>query len=196
MERLNKRNRRALKAAAIPAALVASALVVWQGSYAAFSATTNNASNAWAAGKVLLVDDDAGAAAFTVAGIKPGSTGAKCILVTSNGTLPGSVKMYLANVSTTNALSGSLNMQVEEGTGGTFASCATFVPSATIMNTNLAAAALANTNFASGVGTFPLVGVVGETKSYRITWTLSAAAPSTVMSGTAAADFVWEAQNS
>ncbi len=196
MERLSKRNRRALKAAAIPAALVASALVVWQGSYAAFSATTNNAANAWAAGKVLLVDDDAGAAAFSVSGIKPGSTGQKCILVTSNGTLPGSVKLYTSGVATTNALSGSLNIQVEEGSGATFASCAAFVPSGTILNTNLAAAALANTSFATGVGTWALAGVVGETKSYRITWTLSAAAPSSVMSGTAAADFVWEAQNS
>lgn len=196
MERLSKRNRRALKAAAIPAALVASALVVWQGSYAAFSATTNNAANAWAAGKVLLVDDDAGAAAFSVTGIKPGSTGAKCITVTSNGTLPGSVKMYLANVATTNALSGQLNLQVEEGTGGSFGTCTGFTPTSTVMNTNLAAAATANTSFATGVGAFALAGTVGENRTYRITWTLSAAAPSTVMSGTAAADFVWEAQNS
>ena len=65
MNKPTGRQRRMLKAAAVPAALMASALVVWQGSYAAFSATTSNAGNNWATGGVSLTDDDAGSARTT-----------------------------------------------------------------------------------------------------------------------------------
>ena len=49
-ERLDPRRRRALRAAAPVAGLLAAGLLVWQGSYAAFSATTSNTNDAWSTG--------------------------------------------------------------------------------------------------------------------------------------------------
>jgi len=202
MHRPTERQRRVLKAVAIPGALLASALMVWQGSYAAFSATTSNAGNNWATGKVALVDDDAGAAAFAASGLKPGSTGSKCIQVTSNGTLPGSVKLYSANVASTNSLASYVQLKVEQGSGATFAGgCGAFVPTGYVLGSAATSVTLAtfgstNTNFTNGVGSWALAGTAGESRSFRITWTIDAAAPSTVQGSTASGDFVWEAQNS
>jgi hypothetical protein len=72
--------------APVAAFLVVGALVV-VGSRAAFSATTANTANAWSAGTVVLSDDDSGSAMFNMSLMKPGSTSAKCIVVTYSGTL-------------------------------------------------------------------------------------------------------------
>src|SRR4051794_4529260 len=71
--------------AAVPAAVLASGALVWQSSYSAFSATTSNPTNNWTAGTVALADDDSNTALFTATNLKPGSTGTKCIAVTSTG---------------------------------------------------------------------------------------------------------------
>jgi len=96
-----KRRRRALRAAAPVAGLLAAGLLVWQGSYAAFSATTQSNSNAWVTGSLSLTNDGgtgvfAGTttATFNELGLKPGSTATKCITVKSVGTAVGSLKMY------------------------------------------------------------------------------------------------------
>ncbi len=78
---------------AIPAALVASGIVVGTASYSAFSATTSNPTSNWSAGNVNLTDDDNNVALFTATGLKPGSTGTNCIAVTSTGSLPSTVKL-------------------------------------------------------------------------------------------------------
>ena len=45
--------RRAVRAIAPVAGLLAAGLLVWQGSYAAFSATSSNTANAWTTGEVV-----------------------------------------------------------------------------------------------------------------------------------------------
>ncbi len=107
--------RRAIRAVAPVAGLLAAGLLVWQGSYAAFSATTNNTSDAWDTGSLALTNNGgtgtyAGSttALFNglVAGqpennIKIGSTGTKCITVESTGSIAGALKMYRGTVSGT-----------------------------------------------------------------------------------------------
>jgi len=97
----NKRRRRALRAAAPVAGLLAAGLLVWQGSYAAFSATTQNNTDAWVTGSLALTNNGGTAvyagtttATFNELALKPGSTGQKCITVKSTGTAAGSLKMY------------------------------------------------------------------------------------------------------
>ena len=189
-----------LKAAAVPVALLASGALVLQGSSAAFSATTANPGNTWAAGQVTLTDDDGGTspttgtAMFTASKLKPGSTGTKCIVVTSTSDVAAGLKVYSTGVTTTNALSTHLNLTVEQGTGGTFGSCTGFTSASTAFTGTLAGFGTAATGFANGVGATALTGTPPETRSYRFTYTLDAAAPNTVQNGTAAATFVWEAQ--
>ena len=70
---------------AIPAALVASGIVVSTASYSAFSSTTVNPTSNWTAGTVALTDDDSNTALFTATNLKPGQTGSNCIAVTGTG---------------------------------------------------------------------------------------------------------------
>ncbi len=211
MSRPNRR--RAIRAVAPVAGLLAAGLLVWQGSYAAFSATTTNPGNSWAAGVVSLTDDDTGGNSATVgsalfsssvlalgttgtSALKPGDTRENCIKVTNNGTLAGVVKFYLrpTTLAQTNALADNLRVTVQEGTGTVltaFGSCAGFSSTATITAGGPALSALPGT-YATGLGSTNLAVAAGT--FYRISLTVDSAAPNTVQGGTAAAAFQWEIQ--
>lgn len=199
MSRVTPRAARLAAWIAIPAALVASGVVVSTASYAAFSSTTVNPTNNWTAGSVALSDDDNNTALFTANNLKPGSTGANCIAVTSTGSLPSAVKLYGTNVTTTKDLAANVNLTVEQGTGGGFGSCSGFTPAATgssLYSGTVAGFGAASTNYATGVGSWTPTGTASETRVYRVTYTVSSTAPNTVQGGTAALGFTWEAQNS
>jgi hypothetical protein len=183
--------------AAVPVAMVASGAMVWHASYSAFSATTTSPTSNWAAGTVALSDDDSNSALFTASGLKPGSTGAKCIAVTSTGSLASAVKLYGTSYATTNALSTYLTITVDEGTGGTFAGgCGGFTSTSQVYNGTLAAFGTGKTGYATGVGSWTPTGSASETKVYKISYTLSSSTPDSAQGGTAALGFTWEAQNS
>jgi Camelysin metallo-endopeptidase len=187
-------SKRVVAAASVPIAMVASGAMVWHASYSAFSSTTTNPTNNWAAGTVNLTDDDSGTAMFNATGLKPGSTGNKCITVTSNGTLPSVVKLYstTGSYSTTKALADNLTITVDEGSGP----CGTFTSTAQIFNGSLTTFS-GKTSFSNGVGSWNTVGgPTSETKVYKITYTLSPTTPDSAQGGTAAVGFTWEAQNS
>ena len=201
------RNKRLVAAASIPVAVVASGALVWQSSYSAFSATTSNPTNNWTSGTVALTDNDGGTALFTAANLKPGSTGTKCIVVSSSGSLPSAVKLYGTGYTSTPGTPGKnlgdvITLKVEEGTGATNAACAGFqpdaAPAATIFNGTLSSFASGSTAYASGVGTWTPAGVStgSESKSYRVTYTLSSTADNGYQNANAAIGFTWEAQNS
>jgi hypothetical protein len=185
-----------LAGAAVPAAVLASGAMVWQSSYSAFSATAANPTNNWSAGTVALSDDDSNTAMFTATNLKPGATGVKCIAVTSTGSLASTVKLYATSYSTTNALAANINLKVEEGTGATTASCAGFTGASTLFDNPLSSFGTTKTSFATGLSSWAPTGAASETKSYRITYTLSPTTPDTAQGGTAAVGFTWESQNS
>ncbi len=185
--------------AAVPAALLISGLVVGQASYSAYSATTVNPTNNWTTGTVALADDDTNTAAFTAQNLKPGSTGTKCITVTSTGTLASQVKLYATTPTTTKNLASYINLTITQGTGGSFGSCTGFTALATGSSVytgtldNLGATA---TGYATGLGTWNPTGTGTETRTYQITYTINPAAPDSTQNGTAALGLTWEAQNS
>jgi len=192
------KTRKWVAASAVPVALLASGGMVWQASYSAFADTTTNPTSNWASGTVKLADDDVNTAMFSASNMKPGSTGTKCIQVTSTGSLASTVKVYGTSYATTNALAGNINLTVDEGTGATFGGgCGSFTKTSEAYNGTLAAFGTGKTSFATGVGSWAPVGTsTSETKSYRITYTLSANTPDSAQGGTAALGFTWEAQNS
>ena len=188
---------------AVPAALAASGLVVAQSSYSAYSATTVNPTSNWATGTVALADDDNNAAAFTASNLKPGSTGSRCIVVSSTGSLPSSVKLYGTGATTTKALASDINLTVTQGTGGSFGSCTGYTPLATgssVYTGTLAGFGSAATNFSTGVGTWSTAGVAtgaaAETRTYQISYSVRTETTNDTQGGTAAIGFTWEAQNS
>lgn len=183
----------------VPVALLVSGLIVGQASYSAFSSTTSNPTSNWATGSVALTDDDANVALFSASGLAPGATGTKCIVVTSTGTLPSTVKLYGTGAATTKSLSSHIQLAVVQGTGGSFGSCTGFAPTATgssVYSGTLEAFGSSATSFASGLGTWAPTGAATESRTYQFTYTVDPAAPNTTQGGTAALGFTWEAQSS
>ncbi|MET0590451.1 MAG: hypothetical protein ABWZ77_04680 [Naasia sp.] len=184
---------------AVPAALLLSGAIIANASYSAFSATTSNSADNWAAGTVALTDDDSSAALFTASNLKPGSTGTKCIVVSSTGSLPSLVKLYGTGAATTNALSSSINLTVTQGTGGSFGSCTGFTAlssGASVFSGTLAGFGSSATGYANGLGNWAPTGAATETRTYQFTYTVDSAAPNTTQGGTASIGFTWETQNS
>jgi hypothetical protein len=175
------------------AGLAVAVLLVWQASYAAFSVTTTNGANNWAAGTVALTDNDSNVALFNATKLRPGSTGSRCIVVTSTGTVPSTVKLYGAGLATTNALSSSLSLQINQGSG-TAADCTDFTSQGAVYNNTLAA--FTATTFAGGYATsWAPSGSGSESRTFQFVYTLDAAAPNSTQGGTATVTFTWEAQS-
>jgi hypothetical protein len=183
---------------AVPAALAVSGLVVAQSSYSAYSSTTVSPTSNWDTGTVALTDDDANAAAFTVKNARPGTSGSRCLVVTSNGTLASQVRVYGANGSGTTSLAAYLDLTITQGTGGSFGSCTGFTPlsGGQVYHGSLMDFGLTRTSYANGVGGWNPTGAAPESRTYRIDYTISPDAPNDTMGGTAAGDIVFEAQNS
>jgi hypothetical protein len=184
------RIRTATKWGVMPVAILVSGLLVWQSSYAAFSSTTSNPTNNWTTGTVSLSDDDSAGAMFTATALKPGSTGTKCILVTSSGSLASAVKLYATGL--TGTLGTDIDLVVEEGTPGNFSSCSTFSGS-TLYSGTVAGFAAASTGFANGVSSWTPTGSGSESKTFRFVYTINSG--STAQGATAGVAFTWEAQN-
>ena len=183
---------------AVPAAVAVSGLVVSQASYSAYSATTVNPTSNWATGTVALTND-ANTAAFTAANLKPGSTGTKCIAVTSTGSLASNVKLYATNPTSTKDLAANVNLKVVQGTGGTFGSCTGFTPLDTgsgLYTGTLAGFGSTYTGFNNSLGTWAPTGTTTESRTFQITYTVKTEAADTTQGGTAALGLTWEAQNS
>jgi len=198
MSRVSPRAARLAAWIAVPAALVASGVVVSTASYSAFSATTANPTSNWTAGTVALSDDDANTALFTATKLKPGSTDSRCITVTSTGSLPSTVKLYATNPQTTSVLATNTSIKIEQGTGGGFASCSGFTPATTggtIFEDSLPNLGTQATGFANGLGTWTTAGTANETRVYRVTYTVAPATPNAAQGTTASIGLTWEAQN-
>ena len=196
----SSRVRRNLAKGVLPIGLLLSAGVVWQSSYAAFSATTSNAGNTLTAGTVKLTDAANGTAVLSMTALKPGSTGTGCIKLTYGGSLAAATKLYIASgdltTTTPSNLAPFLTLKVDEGSGSDPA-CSDFVQSANDFNSanattgTLNSFATAATNFATGVGAWtPTTGAV---KTYRFTWTVQDNNNAQGLNATV--KFTWEAQN-
>ncbi|HTY73023.1 MAG TPA: hypothetical protein VMI11_11450 [Actinomycetes bacterium] len=208
MSRSDQRRRRALRAAAPVAGLLAVGLLVWQGSTAAFSATTTNTGNAWATGNLGLTNNGGTGSfsgsttgIFAETGLKPGSTGAKCITVSSSGTLAGNLRLYRGTFSGLNAtnLATNLNITVDAQTGtattNVLANCTGYTggTAGALYSGTLNAF---GTTFGTGSTAVALTGTPTERVVYRIGWTFpSSVTDNTLQGSNVATDFTWEVDN-
>lgn len=175
---------------AVVASLGFVSVLVVSSSRAAFVDTTDNATNTFSAGDVVLNDDDTGSVLFNVANLAPGDSRTRCIAVTYTGSLTADVHLY--GTVGGNGLAQYLDLDIDVGSGGDFASCTGFVSSSTLFNGTLAAFGGANTNFVNGLGGF--TGATNPTtRTYRVTVTLQDDNAAQGLSATAG--FTWEAQN-
>lgn len=201
MGRPLSRARRVLGLTVVPASLVITGLFVSASSYAVFNAKTTNGPNAWNTGTVLLENDASGGpasgTAMFSANVTPGSTGTRCLTVTSTGSVPSAVRLYGSNLGSTNDLAGWLTVAVRMGTATstTGGACTGFTPSATVFP-----AAHLDTfptaGYAGGLGTWSPSGSGTESRVFEFTYSMDSAAPNSTQGGSANIDFVWEAQTS
>ena len=199
----------AVRGTVVLLAFVLAAFSAMTASRAAFTDTTDNTGNDFAAGTVLIVDDDAGSVLFTVPNLKPGQSVENCIAVEYQGSVDADVRLYGANLATTTAtnLAPQLNLTIEEGTGGSFVAtelgggegdCTGFVASGTLTGAGtdtLDGFASSATGFGTGLSTWAPLGGSNDTRTYRFVVELDAATTDAYQGMDAQIDFVWEAQN-
>jgi hypothetical protein len=175
---------------AVATALLMLTVLIVNRSEAAFSATTDNTTNTFATGSVVLTDDDGGSAMFTAASMTPGTPVVECITVTYSGTLtPADIRMYGTSGGT---LAPYLDAGVEVGTGGSFGDCSTFVSSSTLYTGTLSGFSTTHTNWATGLATFT---AAANPTSRTLRFTFDVQNDPLAQGKTATADFTFEAQD-
>ena len=97
------------------------------GTFSAFSSSTENPGNKIETGSVVLGDNDAGSALYSVTGAEAGTSVDRCITVTYSGDLAADVKLYLPDA--VGALAPYVDMTVTAGSDPTpsFGDCTGFV---------------------------------------------------------------------
>lgn len=202
MKKPSRRTQKILVAATTPVAVVLSAAMVYQASYAAFSGTTRNSGNDWSTGTVTLTDDDGGAARFQVTNMLPDQTETKCIKVTANATVDSTVRGYTLNPSVTAArgLENRIFVKILSGNGGTFADCTGWTNDSGLPDQEATLAQLATKNsFANGIGGWAVTAGT-STKTYKISWRfdttgMSQSAVDAMQGASTGIDVQWEMQN-
>src|SRR5262249_45028728 len=120
------------------------------GTFSAFSSTTSNDNNQFASGTVVIGDNDAGAAMYSVSNKKPGDSVQACITLTYTGSLPADVKLY--TTSSIGALGQYLDMTIDKGTGNpSFPGCSGFTFGSNIFTGTLQSFASGHNSYANGV---------------------------------------------
>lgn len=178
--------------AIVPLALLVATGLVWNTTSALFSTTTGSTGNSMAAAQVSLTDDDAGAAPFALTGLQRGATGARCVVVTYGGTVSAPVRLYASSSSGT--LAPHITLTVEQGTGGSFGNCSGFSANTTLYSGTLSAFASGSTSWSTGVGDWTPT-AAAQSRTFRLTYMVSASAPSTAQNSTADVVFTWEARS-
>jgi hypothetical protein len=183
---------------AVVAGIALSGALVWQSSYAAFTATTSNPGNSWTAGTIALADNDSGAALFNASGLVPGSTGYRCITVDFTGTVGAQVRLYATPVTSgPTALAPYLELTVEEGTGTT-ATCSDFAASSTLygtapgFDTTKTLSTFTSSHSSHGTGLSAWAPTTAASRAYRISYRLKD--DDAAQGAAASINFVWEAR--
>jgi hypothetical protein len=201
--RTPRRARRVLGYTVVPATILATGIFVSASSYSVFNSQTLNSGNNWSTGTVALQSDGSGAGgasgtAMFAADVSPGSTGTRCITVTSDGTVPSVVKLYGANEGATNGLDDYLTLTVRVGTASstTGGACTGFTSTGTVFSAGRLST-FPTGGYGNGLGTtWSPTGSGSESRVFQFQYTMDTAAPSSTQAGTAHIDFVWEAQTS
>ncbi len=177
--------------------LLGATALTFQASSAAFSGTTDNSANSLGAATVSLSDNDSGSALFDVTNMVPGESTTNCITVTYGGDTDsvGAVKLY-ASVTDDSSFAGEVDIQVEEGSGGTFDDCTGFSADSTLYSTNtLSAFDTAHSDYSDGLSGFT-PSQAAPSKSYRITMTLGSDTANSFQGDSLTAALTWEVQSS
>jgi len=177
--------------------------IVAFGTFSAFSSSTENPGNQFAAGSVAISDNDLGTALYNVSGQKPGDSKTSCIKVTYTGTLASNVKLYLPD-SVNSQIAEYTDLDITSGTGDA-SNCSDFASDAansSVFDGELGDFAATYDTYATGLADFPLAKTkwdANDTVTYKVRVELqdtnSANSQSATGYTTGVHKYVWEARN-
>jgi camelysin-like metallo-endopeptidase len=173
------------------------------GVFGAFTSTTSNSNNSFASGTVVIGDNDANSALYSVSNAKPGTTTSGCIKLTYTGSLASDVRIY--TTSTIGALGQYVDLSITPGTqtgSPAFPSCTGFTADSggAIYSGTLQNFATTKNSYANGVVDYPGASatswVTNDAVVYQFTATLQSGAPDSAQGQTTGSHaFTWEARN-
>ncbi len=165
--------------------------------FSAFSGTTSNDNNQFAAGSVAI-GNNATAPLYSVTGAKPGTTSTpRCIKITYSGSLPVNVKLYRSAFSSGTGLDTEIDLAVTKGTG-TAEDCSDFSGTTSVYSGKLGSL---GTSFASGSVSLTNASASATwSQDDAVTYKFQASLPSGVANTangkvTGTHSLIWEAQN-
>ncbi|HXR42071.1 MAG TPA: hypothetical protein VN738_06650 [Acidothermaceae bacterium] len=199
------RRRRVVRAFAPAVGLLAAGLLVWQGSYAAFNATTQNTTNTWGSGTMTLTNNGGGAtysgstsATFGGTNLKPGDSNGTgtCLTVKSTGSIAGAMHLYLSSLADSSpSLAGKLNLTITAGVPASdVQSNCTGFPTTGVSTVYSGTLAAMPATYAASAGTNVAVASGTVLEAYKLVWTFDSTADNTYQGKTATAAFTWELQ--
>jgi len=178
----------------IPLGLAISALLVWQASYAAFSASAENNGNTWGAGHVgIRLGEGTPEPMFALEDLAPGAPPAtQTVTATYTGSLDADVSLFARNADagTADDLAQYIDLVITAAEGTTWSAG----PSGEIFRGTLAAFLAGHDDFADGL-TYEALGGSQQQGIFRFTTQLRADAPNSVQGTTVTVDFVAEARS-
>ncbi len=211
--------RRVPGGAAVPVGLLLTSELVWQTSYAAFTATTSNSGNAFQTGTVSFNTNEPGTALFTTSDkLRPGATAdhVRCIRVRYTGNIAATVKVYGSTVSAgtgtssaeATSLADAIRIKAESTddavwTAGTACPSGTYTTHYDTSTSTGTGTAGSLTRFAShnawsnGLATgWAPTATTNVNRIFRFTVGLADTSDNALQGKIVTTSFVWEAQNS
>jgi predicted ribosomally synthesized peptide with SipW-like signal peptide len=170
--------------------------------YSAFSSQTSSTGNSFAAGTVLITDNDVDTAMLSLSNAQPGDSDTSCLLVSYSGSLPSTVKLYGSIAGT---LAPYLTLTITRGTDPDpiFDDCVNFQPDGTDYlgagNGVIYQGALSGfpAGYATGLvdplAASPETWTAPESRVYR--FVVSVVDDNGAQGQSATASFTWEARN-
>ena len=164
--------------------------------FGAFSSTTDNPGNSFAAGTVAIGDNDGSSALYNLSNQKPGVQTDRCVRVTYTGSLDSTVKLYASAVT---AGGQYVDLAIASGTG-TQANCSDFtadVSGSSVYSGTLKSFADTYGTYANGLADNPLSATKwqqNDAVTYR--FRVSVQDDNSAQGATSGThSFTWEAQN-
>jgi hypothetical protein len=171
------------------------------GTFAAFSGTTSNSGNVFAAGTVYISDNDSAAAMYSVSNKKPNDVVTGCIKVTYQGSLGADVKLYWTPNGSDN-LSQYITLSIDKVTYAsepTFPACGSPSTTTNVFSANMNTL---GTTYAGGITVYPASQTVwnqNDSQWFKFTLTLQdnngANGGASGAKTTGTHSFTWEARN-
>jgi hypothetical protein len=193
------RDRERVKYAVTLTAALVIGSVASTATFSAWNAQTDNSGNTFAAGTVVLGDNDVGGTMFALSGMRPTVSTSRCIRVDYTGSLPSTVRLYGATTAGT-GLEDYLTLTVTRGTvsSGGFPDCTNFTADATnhigsgpgVLYSGLMDAY--PSTWAGGIVDPDPTWTGGESRYYR--FTVDVVADDAAQGKTATETFTWEAR--